>query len=983
MTRATGLGTLAVLLAGALFSQTLDSVRTNFQQRLPNIVYHGGPVMLGPTHIYYIYYGNWSTDPTAAAILETFASNLSLSPYFTINTTYFDSGAHPISNKLSFGGSATDSYSQGLTLGEAAIVKIVTAAITQGTLPKDTDGLYFVLTSPDVKEASGFCGYHDHATILGADIKFSWVGNVSGQYLGSCAAQIDKSPNNNVAADAMVNVISHELMEAVTDPDISAWFDTAGFEVADKCEWTFGPTYTTGNGALANVKIGALDYLIQQSWVNAAGGYCAMSLTMPVITALNPDNGTVGSTVSVTLGGVNLNGETINPIPGIAISSVSSAAEQLIATFTIAPGASIGARSVSLSGPSGASSPVTFNVLPPAPSLTSINPNTGIQGGTVPVTIFGANLAGGSLSVGGGIGIRGVTSTATQITATLIIPETGTVGPVSVSVSTPGGFSNFLLFTVTPPAASLTSINPSSGSQGTSLPVTIYGSNLSGVALAAIPGITVSNVVTTPNQVNAVFNIAPNAPAGPVNVSVNSGGSSSNTIPFTITLPRPTLTSISPASGTPGSSVSVTLTGTNLSGASVTAGGSIAVVGVTSSATQVNATFVIPAGGPTGAVSVSAITSAGSSNAVSFSISSGAAPPTLTSLNPGSLAQGASTNVVIGGTNFTSGAIVRPADSNGGALTVSNVAVLNSNQIAAIFTVANGASRRLLFTVITSGGQTDPLIFDVLAANPGPSLTGIVPNNAAVGTAVSVTLSGSNLAGASIGAIAGVTVSSVVASASQVSAVFTIAGNAAAGPRAVTITTPSGNSNSVAFAVTAAASLNPSLISITPQNALPGSSIGVILTGSNLGGGSINAIPGITFSNVVASASQVTATFATAGNAAAGARSVTVTTANGTSNALAFTVGGAAPVLASITPDNGRVGSDLAVTLTGNNLTGASINPIPGITIGNVVTSLGQVSATFSIDPGAAIVAVNVTVTTLGGTSNPLAFTINPLRDRR
>ena len=41
--------------------------------------------------------------------------------------------------------------------------------------------------------------------------------------------------------------------------------------------WTFGATYTTANGAQANMKLGGKDYLIQRNWVNALGGYCALS----------------------------------------------------------------------------------------------------------------------------------------------------------------------------------------------------------------------------------------------------------------------------------------------------------------------------------------------------------------------------------------------------------------------------------------------------------------------------------------------------------------------------------------------------------------------------------------------------------------------------------------------------------------------------------------------------------------------------------
>src|SRR5438094_9693475 len=53
------------------------------------IVYHGGPVMLGTTNIYYIWYGNWSGN-TATTILTNLAQSIGGSPYFNINTTYYN-----------------------------------------------------------------------------------------------------------------------------------------------------------------------------------------------------------------------------------------------------------------------------------------------------------------------------------------------------------------------------------------------------------------------------------------------------------------------------------------------------------------------------------------------------------------------------------------------------------------------------------------------------------------------------------------------------------------------------------------------------------------------------------------------------------------------------------------------------------------------------------------------------------------------------
>ena len=54
----------------------------------------------------------------------------------------------------------------------------------------------------------------------------------------------------------MASIIAHELEEAVTDPDLNAWYDSRGYENADKCAWTFGTTYTAANGAEANMTLG-------------------------------------------------------------------------------------------------------------------------------------------------------------------------------------------------------------------------------------------------------------------------------------------------------------------------------------------------------------------------------------------------------------------------------------------------------------------------------------------------------------------------------------------------------------------------------------------------------------------------------------------------------------------------------------------------------------------------------------------------------
>jgi len=123
------------------------------------MVYHGGPLILGRVNVYYIWYGNWSGN-TATTILTNFASSIGGSPYFNINTTYYNGSGVKVSNLVSYVTSTTDNYSQGTSLSDAQIQTVVSSAISSGRLPKDTNGVYFVLTSADVTASSGFCSQY-------------------------------------------------------------------------------------------------------------------------------------------------------------------------------------------------------------------------------------------------------------------------------------------------------------------------------------------------------------------------------------------------------------------------------------------------------------------------------------------------------------------------------------------------------------------------------------------------------------------------------------------------------------------------------------------------------------------------------------------------------------------------------------------------------------------------------------------------------
>jgi len=88
---------------------------------------------------------------------------------------------------------------------------------------------------------SAFCGYHGHFTYNGVDVKYA-----SFPYLNCRACSL----NGLSVADMMTIVTSHEIREAVTDPDLNAWFDGAGYEADDKCAWHNLYRMTTGSFAV-------------------------------------------------------------------------------------------------------------------------------------------------------------------------------------------------------------------------------------------------------------------------------------------------------------------------------------------------------------------------------------------------------------------------------------------------------------------------------------------------------------------------------------------------------------------------------------------------------------------------------------------------------------------------------------------------------------------------------------------------------------
>ncbi|HEY6763372.1 MAG TPA: hypothetical protein VI386_01260 [Candidatus Sulfotelmatobacter sp.] len=242
----------------------------------PVMVYHGGPILPGPTNLYVVYYGSFSA--AQRSILDTFLQNVGGSEAFNVTTEYYDAQGQHILNELNYDpavDSFADAYSMGRTLtGNYFETAILHNAVAQGHVPSDPNGIYILTISPDVSLPDNvWCAYHAYSPLIipGNEVTYAIAADpptgIVAQCSGNLAIYHDKlSPNFDMGMDSVADSLIHELAETVTDPLINAWFTFTGEEMADVCNFNYGPTFVTAEGAHANQKFGNRDYLVQQLW---------------------------------------------------------------------------------------------------------------------------------------------------------------------------------------------------------------------------------------------------------------------------------------------------------------------------------------------------------------------------------------------------------------------------------------------------------------------------------------------------------------------------------------------------------------------------------------------------------------------------------------------------------------------------------------------------------------------------------------------
>ena len=314
---------------------------------------------------------------------------------------------------------------------------------------------------------------------------------------------------------------------------------------------------------------------------------------------------------------------------------------------------------------------------------------------------------------------------------------------------------------------------------------------------------------------------------------------------------------------------------------------------------------------------------------------------------------------------------------------MTNIAVSSETSLTANFVLDPAAAEGLrTVTVTTSIGTSGPRISTITPPVLGaPTLASITPGEGIRGLTITVTLNGTIfLVGATTVAVGGtgVTVSNVaLSSTTSLTASFALDPAASAGARSVTVTTGSRDQRRTAlhdrFTATAGHADGDQRLTQSGRarhhgrGHADGNRLVVGATGVSVNGG------GVTVINIsVSGTTSLTANFVLDAAATAVPRTVTGTTAGGTSVPRGFTVNLAPPTLTSVSPNQALRALRWGVTLTGTNfVVGATVVNVSGAdaTATNVVVvSPTSPTASVVLDRAAAALVRTVTVTTAAGT---------------
>jgi hypothetical protein len=205
-----------------------------------------------------------------------------------------DTSALPLSGctvePLDTSGIYADNSGYSACLDDNQIENEVEAVRTANSLPADLTHIYVVYLPKGVESCffpgptasnnvctinhfptAAYCAYHsfDNQSAVYANMVYPIYQSPVGFTCGSDARfPVIESPNGNADADTEISPTSHEISEAITDPDTqTGWYDQFGFENGDECAYVYGST-NGPRGGYFNQVINGQRYLTQLEFSN-------------------------------------------------------------------------------------------------------------------------------------------------------------------------------------------------------------------------------------------------------------------------------------------------------------------------------------------------------------------------------------------------------------------------------------------------------------------------------------------------------------------------------------------------------------------------------------------------------------------------------------------------------------------------------------------------------------------------------------------
>jgi hypothetical protein len=217
-----------------------------------NLTYHGGPV-IHSAHVVPIFWGpSWGAggaDNATAQHIISFFGQFGTNPHYAIITQYTDgAGAIQTSNLGNI--YWFDSSTPPTNVTDAILQGEITKYLTTGGGTFDASAIYEVFLPPSSYSSQGngtscggptlqYCAYHGHYSNSFGNVRYASMPYPS--CAGCQSAGFTDAQNFD-------HFSTHETREAVTDPDLNAWYDSRGYEADDKCAWSPAPFLDGGYG---------------------------------------------------------------------------------------------------------------------------------------------------------------------------------------------------------------------------------------------------------------------------------------------------------------------------------------------------------------------------------------------------------------------------------------------------------------------------------------------------------------------------------------------------------------------------------------------------------------------------------------------------------------------------------------------------------------------------------------------------------------